>query len=299
MPKLSSWDGIHAVPAVGTENEKRRPNIGGLDGQTGRGINTGGASEWEARPMLSIRNGVDAVADGKRCKLSGGSPASGAEGTGVHSNGPGKRPRIGARKRGFTGTGVGYVDREECERTARTQLTDAFDIGRGVNSNNQACTCEARREWLLDWFQRLADRLRLVRICCGHWDRVCDSESVLTRLGTTGVFLDPPYGDKAGRNMKLYAEESGSVADEVREWCKKWGDTPGMRIALAGYAGEGHEELEALGWKVEAWETAGGYGNQSGKKSANAKKERLWFSPQCNHGLGLFDSVQVADRPPE
>ena len=75
----------------------------------------------------------------------------------------------------------------------RPQLADAFSRGRGVNGNDAAGTCELRRQWLIGWFNRLADRLRHVRVCCGHWARVCDSPSTLTRLGTTGVFLDPPY----------------------------------------------------------------------------------------------------------
>lgn len=262
VPRLSSGDGIHAVAT----DEGRRPFIGGMDGQIGRGVNTKG--EWLARPQLFVRNGVDTI-----------------------PNEQGKRPRIGARKRGFTGVGVGYIGREDCERTARPQLADAFDIGRGVNSDKHFGTCEARRAWLINWFQALADRLRLVRVCCGDWRRVCDSDSVLTRLGTTGVFLDPPYGFEAKRNNKLYANESGTVAGDVREWCLKWGGSYGMRVVLAGYAGEGHEELEQHGWIVHHWETAGGYANQSGAKGENAKKERLWLSPHCKNCKTLFDDV--------
>jgi len=264
LPKLSTTDGMDAVRG----ESQQIPRLS----EPGVGIHADAG--WQERPMLSCPGSVG--------------------GRGVNSAGPnakGKRPRIGARKRGFTGVGVGYVDREACERTARPQLTDAFDVGRGVNANGAAGTCDERRAWLVDWFRRLADRLRLVRVCCGHWDRVCDSPSVLTRLGTTGVFLDPPYSDQAGRNMKLYAKESGTVAHEVRAWCLKWGADPNIRIGLAGYAGEGHEELEARGWQVVAWETAGGYANQSGGKGKNAKKERLWFSPACNNGRTLFDGM--------
>lgn len=76
---------------------------------------------------------------------------------------------------------------------SRPQLGDAYDIGSGVHSRGDLGTCEQRREWLLDWFGRLRDRLRTVRVCCGDWNRVCSSHSVTTRLGLTGTFLDPPY----------------------------------------------------------------------------------------------------------
>jgi hypothetical protein len=205
----------------------------------------------------------------------------------------------------------------------RPQLADAYDIGRGVHASpptqkrptlggddnlklGQGVNawgpthpdlftatngiCETRRAWLLDWFGRLRDRLRNVRVCCGDWTRVCSSESVTTRLGLTGVFLDPPYAHRSGRSKNLYAQESATVADDVRHWCLERGDNPLLRICLAGYEGE-HEELEAHGWCVVAWEAQGGYGNRSAKGKANAKRERLWFSPHCIFERLLFDEA--------
>lgn len=162
----------------------------------------------------------------------------------------------------------------------------------GVNGNDDTGTCAQRRQWLLDWFGRLRDRLRTVRVCCGDWLRVCDSESVTTRLGVTGIFFDPPYGAKAGRNMKLYSQDSGTVAADVRAYCIERGQLPAMRIALCGYAGEGHEILETKGWECVAWQSQGGYGNRSSKGKANAKKERMWFSPHCERGVDLFDFME-------
>ena len=167
----------------------------------------------------------------------------------------------------------------------RTALTD----GRGVLARAALGTCDQRRAWLIDWFQRLRDRLRLLRVCCGDWTRVCSSPSVTTRLGVTGVFLDPPYSAEAGRDNTLYAQESATVAHDVREWCVQYGADPMMRICLAGYAGEGHEQLEKLGWEVVEWKAQGGYGNRSQKGKDNAAKERLWFSPHCLRERGLFD----------
>lgn len=81
----------------------------------------------------------------------------------------------------------------------RPQLADAYARGRGVHGNDARETCAERREWLLQWFGQLEDRLRVVRVCCGHWLRVCESPSVTTRIGTTGIFLDPPYAKNLER----------------------------------------------------------------------------------------------------
>lgn len=152
------------------------------------------------------------------------------------------------------------------------------DGGRGVH---RSLTHKQRRAWLVDWFGRLRDRLRTVRVCCGDWLRVCDSPSVTTRLGLTGVFLDPPYSTEAGRDMNLYGHESGTVAHEARAYCLARGVDPLMRLALCGYEGEGHEELEAHGWTAVAWKSHGGYGNRSKKGQTNSARERIWFSPHC------------------
>jgi hypothetical protein len=150
-------------------------------------------------------------------------------------------------------------------------------------------TCASRRAWLLDWFGRLRDRLRTVRVCCGGWLRVCDSDSVTVRLGTTGIFFDPPYSAEAGRENSLYAQDSGTVAHDVRAYCLERGADPRYRIALCGYEGEGHDVLTEHGWDVVAWKAHGGYGNRSRKGRANAGRERLYFSPGCvKPDLGLF-----------
>lgn len=172
----------------------------------------------------------------------------------------------------------------------RPQLADAYARGRGVHGNDAAGTCEQRKEWLLDWFHQLRDRLRSVRVCCGDWLRVCDSHSVTTRLGITGIFLDPPYGEKAGRKANIYSTDSLEVAQRVLVYCQERGSDPQMRIVLAGYAGEGHEILEKEGWGVIQWKGSG-YGNRSEQGQENNQKERLWYSPHCKprkKGFGIF-----------
>jgi hypothetical protein len=171
----------------------------------------------------------------------------------------------------------------------RPQLADQFARGRGVHGNDAAGTCAQRRAWLTDWMNRLADRLQPVRICCGAWDRVCDSESTLTRLGTTGVFLDPPYRKRLScgtenRSSHLYANDKlqdvGALCDEVQAWGLKWGDDRDMRIAVCGLEGE-YPDLDAAGWEKVPWKSRGGYGNRTGKGKEQRERERIWFSPNC------------------
>lgn len=213
----------------------------------------------------------------------------------------------------------------------RPQLADAFDIGRGVNANGNLDnsrpqlfvangvignlsaqiddlsgsdgrgvgvhsakwnhTCEARQEWLKGWMRRLSDRLRLVRTCYGYWDRICDSPSTMTRLGTTGVFLDPPYpteradtGERS-RDGQCYGTDKGQDLNELRDavlaWCRKWADDNNVRIALCCYEGDGYEPLLNEGWTMTAWKTQGGYSNQGKKKNDNNKRERILWSPHC------------------
>lgn len=132
---------------------------------------------------------------------------------------------------------------------------------------------------LYAYFFALADRLRRVRVCCGDWSRVCGPTPTV-KQGRTAVFLDPPY-DQTERDGELYAIETPVSAD-VRRWCEENGPDKRLRIALCGYAGEGHESLETLGWSCVPWKAKGGYGSQgNGAGRENSTRERLWFSPYC------------------
>ena len=173
----------------------------------------------------------------------------------------------------------------------RPQLADQYARGRGTHGNDALTQCELRRLWLIDWFKRLSDRLRPVRVCCGHWDRVCDSDSTLTRLGLTGVFLDPPYrkrlaSGKENRASHIYANDKSQdvdkLVDEVQAWCLKWGSNNDIRIAVCGLEGE-YPELDSAGWTKVAWKSQGGYGNRN-KNNDNAARERIWFSRYCLAG---------------
>jgi hypothetical protein len=254
--------GVHMEKIAGQDN--RKPRIDGGEGQYGHGVHAAGE---------------------KRPKLAGGADGAGTLGTGVHQG-----------KNGVHGV-AGDDGPELSQQVPRLGARFAQADLPGVLNPIAGGTCAARRAWLLDWFGRLRDRLRTVRVCCGHWLRVCDSESVTVRLGTTGLFLDAPYrhvlkSGKKNRNDKLYANDSsqdvGALVDEVIAYCLERGGDPRMRIAACCYEGEGYEVLAEHGWDCVAWASAGGYGNRSEVGKANAKRERIYFSPACLREATLF-----------
>ncbi len=140
------------------------------------------------------------------------------------------------------------------------------------------------------WFAFLSARLRHVRILNGDWKRLCKDGALkylpVRNGGICGVFLDPPYRTTGTRDADLYSHDDGDrISAEVREWCAAKGDEPWLRIVLAGFAGEGHEALEALGWRCVPWFGGGwlkgGYANQDEEEGTAQGNERLWLSPGC------------------
>jgi hypothetical protein len=286
---LCCWIGGGWCTAHGSTIDGNRKQImPSLHPEGGKGVNRKPEHDWQQRPCLHEGSGVThTAAHKKRPGLGDGNGGAGHKG--VNSKMPGMiggtdargincqvregRPQLANEFSLGRGVNANLPDK-------RPMLTGDFSYGKGVNSNDALGTCARRREWLLDWFGRLRDRLRQVRVCCGDWIRVCGSHSVTTRLGLTGIFLDPPYGDEADRDMNLYAVDCGKVASRVRAYCLERGVDPQMRIALCGYEGE-HDELEKHGWAVVAWKAQGGYGNRSDKGRKNKERERIWFSPYC------------------
>lgn len=126
---------------------------------------------------------------------------------------------------------------------------------------------------------QLQKRLSNVKVICGDWKRLFGG-NWQTSKGTCGVFLDPPYGYEM-RKGGLYKNDSFSVAQQVRQWCKENGNKKDYKIILCGYADE-HDQLLQYGWKVCSWETSGGYGNQGdGNGKINAKLEKMWYNINC------------------
>ena len=181
---------------------------------------------------------------------------------------------------GSAGQGVNrkLVHLGDAGRGVNRKRVHLGNAGQGVNRKLGNHTAD-----LLQYMHQLAARLRHVRVCCGDWARVMGETPMLERgIGFTpiGVFLDPPYADTAGRDPDLYRVESLTVAHSVREWAIAHGDDPRYRICLAGYDGE-HQMPDS--WDCVDGHGGGGhgYGGQSRGGYANAKRERLWFSPHC------------------
>lgn len=153
---------------------------------------------------------------------------------------------------------------------------------RGQGINRKLPHLGDRGEWIADWFLELHEIIRDVRVCSGDWSRVVGT-SPTTKIGLTGVFLDPPYSS-AKRDTNLYSEDSMSVAQDVGDWCRKNESNPLLRIALCGYDGE----HDLPGWTEIPWKASGSYGQSNG----NETLERIWFSPGIKHDdrqCGLFD----------
>ena len=159
------------------------------------------------------------------------------------------------------------------------KLPHLGDAGRGINRKLPHLGDAGqgtRSAYINEWFSRLHERLRDVRVTCGDWSRVV-KDSVTTRHGLTAVFLDPPYTKGA---MDYGAGGMGlGIADAVREWCAANGDNPKLRIVLCGHAGE-HDDLLDLGWQLRTWKARKGYA-QTVDAKANAASETLWCSPHC------------------
>lgn len=140
----------------------------------------------------------------------------------------------------------------------------------------EASQCQTWTVHLQDIMQRLSDRLRRVRVCCGDWSRICGPTPTV-KQGLTGVFLDPPYAQNQ-RDATLYTVET-EVSADVRKWAIEQGNDPLLRIALCGYDGE---HVMPDNWECVAWKARGGYGSQQADgENTNATRERIWFSPNC------------------
>ncbi len=147
------------------------------------------------------------------------------------------------------------------------KLPHLGDAGRGGHP---------RTEFINDWFAKLHARLRDVRVTCGDWGRVV-KDSVTTRHGLTGVFLDPPYTKGA---MDYAAGGVGTdLPMQVQAWCAANGHNPDLRIVLCGHAGE-HDALLQHGWHIRAWTARKGYA-LTDEAVQNSADETIWCSPAC------------------
>ena len=125
-----------------------------------------------------------------------------------------------------------------------------------------------------------------MRVAVGDWQRVL-TESVTTRHGTTGVFLDPPY--TKGAMDYAVGGVGGDLADKVRAWCAANGQNKKLRIVLCGHAGE-HDALLASGWHLRAWTARKGYA-VTDEAVENSASETLWCSPHCVPERAVQDAL--------
>jgi len=165
------------------------------------------------------------------------------------------------------------------------QLPHLGDAGQGASA--------ARSAYIRDWFAALQARTRNVRVACGDWQRVT-RDSVTTRHGVTGVFLDPPY--TKGAMDYAAGGVGGALADQVRAWCRENGDNKLLRIVLCGHAGE-HDELLQHGWSIRKWTARKGYA-LTDEAVGNSASETLWCSPHVvahePDQFGLFAGLESA-----
>jgi len=169
------------------------------------------------------------------------------------------------------------------------QLPHLGNRGMGINRQLPHLGDSGRGAAIREWFERLRDRLRDVRVCCGDWRRVVQSPAVRLASGagpvsarkdSCAILLDPPYGDEDKRDMRCYGlADSGAVAGEVRAWAIEHGGDLRLRIALCSYDGAGPMPD---GWQLMRWTTGGGYGNYgNGAARDNCARECVWLSPGC------------------
>ena len=166
------------------------------------------------------------------------------------------------------------------------KLPHLGNAGRGINRQlphlGNAGRGHPRRAYIMEWFGKLHDRMRDVRVTCGDWNRVV-KDSVTTRHGITGVFLDPPYTkgamDYGNGGMGL------GIADAVRDWCLENGQDKNLRIVLCGHAGE-HDGLLTHGWTARQWTARKGYA-LTDEAVENSASETIWCSPHCMAERGV------------
>ncbi len=159
------------------------------------------------------------------------------------------------------------------------KLPHLGDSGQGINRQLPHLGDSGqgdRRQFIFDWFGHLYDRLRDVRVTCGDWQRVC-KDSVTTRHGLTGVFLDPPY--TKGKMDYTAGGVGTDLPMQVQAWCAANGQNPLLRIVLCGHTGE-HDALLAHGWTIRTWAARKGYATTD-EAVENSNSETLWCSPHC------------------
>ncbi len=146
------------------------------------------------------------------------------------------------------------------------------NAGKGVHA-------VTRRGRLHEVMGALSRRLRYVRVLSGDWSRAVSPGVARSKaFGTTGVLIDPPYGELVNAG-DIYAQEQPGIADDAATWALGAGQSSSLRIAFCCYAGSAvWGRFAAAGWAEHRWRAHGGRGEAN---NANAGRETVWFSPAC------------------
>ena len=164
------------------------------------------------------------------------------------------------------------------------ELVKVSDAGRGIHRQLPHLG-NAGRGPVLDWFESLSARLRRVRITAGDWSRVVTNSTAGDRLGTCGVYLDPPYpeGWDTGAAYAGQSAEGAEVCADVWRWAVEDGAPRGLRIVISGYEGTWSPPAN---WTTRRWVARKGYA----KDHSQSRREVLWCSPACMppRSAGLF-----------
>ncbi len=127
-------------------------------------------------------------------------------------------------------------------------------------------------------------RTRSVRFFEGDWQRPLKKPTQSINIGTTGVFMDPPYvGTTDYYTGRLDdGDPANAVPLAARDWALKYGKYPEFRIAYCGYLHH-HDgifpEGGKNGWIKFPWKKANGYSTPGEGKTEQI--ETVWFSPHC------------------
>jgi site-specific DNA-adenine methylase len=130
----------------------------------------------------------------------------------------------------------------------------------------------------------LQERTRYTRFYCGDWRAPLKKPTQTINIGTTGVFLDPPYINTTGYYKgRLDKSDPGNEVPLIaRDWALKYGKYPQFRIAYCGYLHhhdgvfpEGGEN----GWIKLPWRIKNGYSKPGEDKTVEI--DTVWFSPHC------------------
>ena len=145
---------------------------------------------------------------------------------------------------------------------------------------------------IYEWFDRLSERLRYVRVVCGDWSPVCGGDWQDKRWKDVGIYFDPPYSDTDRDNV--YGEhDSFTIGLDIEKWCLERGTRSNYRIVISGYDTE-YKTLVEAGWRTERWKTGGGYGNiarnsKDTRGKQNRRREMIFYSPHCHVNQDALD----------